>query len=59
MDTGGQHLLYRVGSRPWAAGPGTWGLNPQTPLNFAGTLGGLLAIPKFQFGRLPNVNNDI
>lgn len=59
MGTGGQHLLYRVGIGPWAPGPGTWGLNPQTPLSDAVTLGGLLATPKFQLCRLPNVNNDI
>lgn len=59
MGTGGQHLPYRVGIGPWALGSGTWGLNPQTPLSVAMTLGGLLATPQFQFRRLQNVNNDI
>lgn len=41
VGAGGQHLLLqgREQGRPWALGPGTWGLNPHPLLSVSVTLG--------------------
>lgn len=46
-------------NRALGSGARHMGLEPPNSLSVAMTLGGLLATPKFQLCRLPNVNNDI